>query len=34
VEQIIVPGTGHATDLLEEYPALPERIAVWIEGRL
>ena len=34
VEQIIVPGTGHATNLLREYPDLAETIAVWLENRL
>lgn len=34
VEQIILRGRGHATDLLEQYPDLAERIAVWISHRL
>jgi dienelactone hydrolase len=34
VEVIIVPGTGHATDLLDEHPDLAERIAVWLAHRL
>ena len=33
VEQIIVPGTGHASNLLDEHPGLPERIAVWLEAQ-
>ena len=34
VEQVIVPGTGHATNLLLDQPDLAERIAVWLESRL
>ena len=34
VEQVIVPGDGHATDLLGEYPDLAERIAVWLDRHL
>jgi len=34
VEQIIVPGDGHATRLLAEFPGLSERIAVWLAARL
>ena len=34
VELVVVPGTGHATNLLVEYPDLAERIAVWLARRL
>lgn len=30
VEQVIVPGSGHATDLLEQHEDLAERIAIWL----
>ena len=31
VELLILPGSAHATDLMNEHPALADRIAVWIE---
>jgi dienelactone hydrolase len=34
VEQIIVPGTEHASRLLGEYPDLSPRIAIWLANRL
>jgi dienelactone hydrolase len=34
VELLLVPGTGHATDLLQEHPELAERIAVWLAHEL
>lgn len=34
VELNIVPGTSHATDMLEKHPGLAERIASWIAQRL
>lgn len=34
VEQVILRGRGHATDLLEEHPDLAERIAVWLCHKL
>jgi dienelactone hydrolase len=34
VEQIIVPGTEHASRLLDDYPDLSPRIAVWLANRL
>ena len=34
VQVIIVPGTGHATRLLDEQPDLAERVAVWLTLRL
>ena len=33
-EITLLPGSSHATDLLAEYPDLPERIAVWLAERL
>ena len=33
-ELIVVPGTSHATDLLQEHESLAERIAGWIVLRL
>jgi dienelactone hydrolase len=34
VEQIILPGAEHASRLLEVYPELAERIAVWLAAHL
>ncbi len=34
VEQIVVPGAGHASNLLEEHSALAEEIAVWLGDHL
>jgi len=34
VEQIIVPGAGHASNLLSEHPDLVQRIAVWLDQHL
>jgi dienelactone hydrolase len=34
VEQIITPGRNHASRLLEDFPDLDERIAVWLESKL
>jgi len=34
VEQIVLPGTGHASNLLGLHPGLAERIAVWLESKL
>lgn len=34
VELLIVPGTRHATELLDAYPDMAERIAVWLAQRL
>ena len=34
VEQVILRGRGHATDLLEQHPDLAERIAVWLSHKL
>ena len=34
VELAVLPGTGHGTDLLAEYPDLAERIATWLAYRL
>ena len=34
VQVIIVPGTGHASGLLDEHPDLAERIAVWLSHHL
>jgi dienelactone hydrolase len=34
VEQLIVPGRGHASNLLAEHPGLAERVAVWLESKL
>lgn len=34
VELVIVPGTRHATDILEAHPDMPERVAVWLAHRL
>jgi dienelactone hydrolase len=34
VEQIIVPGAGHASNLLSEHPDLAQRIAVWLDQHL
>ncbi|HMB93021.1 MAG TPA: CocE/NonD family hydrolase [Rhodothermales bacterium] len=30
VELVVVPGTEHATDILETHPEMAERIAVWL----
>lgn len=30
VELVLVPGTKHATDILDEHPHIAERIAVWL----
>lgn len=34
VEIVIVPGTKHATDILEARPDVAERIAVWLARQL
>ncbi len=34
VELVIVPGTRHATDILEAHPDMAERVAVWLAQRL
>lgn len=34
VELLIVPGTGHASDILDEHPEMAERIAVWLTEAL
>jgi dienelactone hydrolase len=34
VELLIVPGTRHASDILEEHPEMAERIAVWLAEAL
>lgn len=34
VEVVIVPGTSHATNILETSPGMAERIAVWLCQRL
>jgi len=34
VETIIIPGTLHATDILESHPGIAERIAVWLKSTL
>jgi len=34
VELLVVPGAGHATNLLSEHHDLGERIAVWLAARL
>lgn len=34
VEQIILPGSGHAANLLAMHPGLAERIAVWLQASL
>ncbi len=34
VEMVMVPGTHHATDILEAHPTMAERIAVWLAQRL
>jgi len=34
VEQIITPGRNHASRLLEDFPDLNERIAVWLDTKL
>jgi hypothetical protein len=34
VELIILPGTEHATRILEARPDMAERIAIWLSGQL
>ena len=34
VELLIVPGTRHASDILEDRPGLNARIAIWLEHQL
>lgn len=34
VELLVLPGSAHATNLLEEHPPLSERIAVWLASKL
>jgi dienelactone hydrolase len=34
VEMILVPGAEHATAILENYPGMAERIAIWLDHRL
>ena len=34
VEILMVPGTAHATDILEAHPDMAERVAVWLAERL
>ena len=34
VEMVMVPGTQHATRILEAHPTMAERIAVWLAQRL
>jgi len=34
VELLVLPGTSHATDLLEANPGLSERIATWLASKL
>ena len=34
VELVIIPGTEHATRILDAHPDMAERIAVWLAQRL
>ncbi len=34
IDMMLLPGTAHATNLLDAFPDLAERIAVWLEAHL